>query len=268
MSDEIAAHNSVAWDLEVEHGNPATTPVADELIERARSGDLQISLTGNRLLPSAWLDGIRDANVLCLALGGGQQVPLLSAAGARVTALENSARQSLRDHEVATRHGLELSLQRGDFRDLRRFGRSSFARAFVGMGLQFVPDPEKVWSELARVLEPGGHLIAALVNPVQYIFDFEAYSTGVLSVAHALPYSDLESLDPEHRASAIGLDEPIEFGHTLEQLLGSLTEAGFAITGFLEDRKNGDLLASYMPTYFVLRADLRMSQPDLRPKAT
>ena len=47
------------------------------------------------------------------------------------------------------------------------------------------------------------------------------------------------------------------FSHTMEAQLGGLTKAGFAITGFYEDRRpeeEGNPICRYMPSYFVARA--------------
>ena len=53
---------------------------------------------------------------------------------------------------------------------------------------------------------------------------------------HSLPYSDLKSLSEEERARNTRIsNEPLTFGHTLEQQIGGQIAAGFVITGFYED---------------------------------
>ena len=51
---------------------------------------------------------LTSCRVLCLASGGGQQGPILSAAGANVTVFDASEKQLLQDWMVADRDGLEL----------------------------------------------------------------------------------------------------------------------------------------------------------------
>jgi 2-polyprenyl-3-methyl-5-hydroxy-6-metoxy-1,4-benzoquinol methylase len=58
------------------------------------------------------------ADVLCLASGGGQQGPLLAAAGASVTVLDASPRQLEQDRAVAARDGLVIRTVEGDMADL------------------------------------------------------------------------------------------------------------------------------------------------------
>ena len=85
---DIRDHNRRAWDREVETGNRWTQPVTPEEIARARAGDWQIGLTERKPVPADWLGDVRGRDVLCLASGGGQQGPILAAAGGRVTVLD------------------------------------------------------------------------------------------------------------------------------------------------------------------------------------
>jgi hypothetical protein len=51
--------------------------------------------------------------------------------------------------------------------------------------------------------------------------------------------------------------EPIEFSHTLDELIGGQLRAGFIITDFYDDShgiEENDLLSIYMQTFFATRA--------------
>lgn len=51
--------------------------------------------------------------------------------------------------------------------------------------------------------------------------------------------------------------EMFHFSHTMEAQLGGMTDAGFVITGFYEDRRtdeDGNPIRFYMPSDFVVRA--------------
>jgi hypothetical protein len=61
-------------------------------------------------------------------------------------------------------------------------------------------------------------------------------------------------LSQEERQSYIEEEEPLEFGHTLEDQIGGQCDAGFQITGFYEDYAPGEALARYMPTFIATRA--------------
>jgi 2-polyprenyl-3-methyl-5-hydroxy-6-metoxy-1,4-benzoquinol methylase len=91
---EIRTHNRQAWDKQVEWGtNQWTIPVGSEEIQAARRGEWAIFLTPIKTLPRDWLPDLHGKQVLCLASGGGQQGPILAAAGAQVTVLDNSPMQ-------------------------------------------------------------------------------------------------------------------------------------------------------------------------------
>ena len=80
-----------------------------EAIAQARAGDWSVVLIGYQPVPHGWFPAeLAGVEVLCLASGGGQQGPVLSAAGAAVTVLDNSPRQLGRDQEVADREGLTV----------------------------------------------------------------------------------------------------------------------------------------------------------------
>ena len=79
---DVTAFNKNAWNKEVEKGNEWTIPVSPEEIADARKGIFKILLTPTKPVPSTWFPPLKGCRVLCLASGGGQQGPLLAAAGA------------------------------------------------------------------------------------------------------------------------------------------------------------------------------------------
>jgi SAM-dependent methyltransferase len=253
----VVAHNREAWDREAGRNNPATIPVSVDQIAQAARGLTNFSLTGGRRVPPCWLADIAGSDVLCMALGGGQQVPLLAAAGAKVTSVENSPVQLERDRDVARAHGLELECVLADMQEQTLLEGRAFDRCFIGLGMQFIEDPRPVWANAARLLRSGGEVVAAVVNPVQYLFEWPEYADSQFRVVHSLPYSDLDSLTDRERIERFGEHDPIEFGHTFEQVFGGFCDAGFSIDGFFEDVSTTDPFAAHMATFFVIRGRRR-----------
>ena len=251
---DIREYNSAAWDREVGRGNEWTRAVGPEVIKDAREGRWEVLLTETKPVPREWFPELSGAEVLCLASGGGQQAPVLAAAGARVTTFDNSRKQLDQDRLVAGREGLELTTVEGDMADLSRFEDESFDLVFHPCSNLFVPDVRPVWREAFRVLRSGGVLLAGFVNPLIYLFDHRLEGRGVLQVRHSLPYSDLESLTKEECRELIQKGDPLEFGHTLADQLGGQTDAGFWITGFYEDRHRALPAAQFSATYIATRA--------------
>lgn len=255
---DVREHNRGAWDRAVERGNRWTVPVSAALIDSARQGQWGILLTPAKPVPQAWVPDVRGLDVLCLAAGGGQQGPILAAAGAQVTVLDNSPRQLAQDRLVAERHALPLLTVEGDMADLSMFSAGSFDLVVHPVANLFVPDVRPVWVEAFRVLRHGGVLLAGFSNPATYLFDYDlADRTGVLQVRYALPYSDLTSLPAEARQRYIATGAPLEFSHTLADQIGGQLDTGFLLAGFFEDAysaEENDLLTNYMPTFIATRA--------------
>lgn len=250
------AHNRAAWDKEVEKGNEWSRPVSTEAVERARAGDWSIVLIGHEPVDRSWLPAdLTGKDVLCLASGGGQQGPILAAAGARVTVFDNSPRQLGQDRMVAARDGLDLRTVLGDMSDLGAFGDAAFDVVFHPVSNLFVPDLAPVWRECFRVLRPGGALLAGFLNPDAYLFDHEALDErGELTVAHKLPYSDVTHYSAEERATKFGADAPLEYSHTLTDQIAGQLAAGFVLTGFAEAPHQSNASAQYLSNYFATLA--------------
>jgi SAM-dependent methyltransferase len=252
--EDILAYNRRAWNCQVGRGNRWTVPVGPEEVERARRGAWSIVLTPTKPVPAGWFPPLEGLEVLCLASGGGQQGPILAAAGANVTVLDNSPRQLDRDRLVADREGLPLTTVEGDMADLSAFPDGRFDLIVHPCSNAFVPDVKPVWREAFRVLRPGGTLLAGVTNPVAYLFDEAALERGELRVAYSIPYSDLTSLSEEERRRFAERDEPLAFGHTLDDQIGGQLAAGFAITGFYEDIDLDSILGRIIPSYIATRA--------------
>src|SRR5262249_8272349 len=229
------AHNRAAWDREVDSGNEWTRPVGSDVIARARAGDWSVVLIGCQAVPRGWFPaGLTSAAVLCLASGGGQQGPVLAAAGADVTVFDNSPRQLGRDEEVAAREGLTIRTVLGDMRDLGAFPDASFDVIVNPTSNVFCPELAPVWRESFRVLRPRRELTTGSLNPDIFIFDVAALDErGEFVVRHPLPFSSLD-LPADERARAYGDGGLIEYSHTMTEQIGGQLAAGFVLTHLVE----------------------------------
>ena len=260
---DILKHNSAAWDKYVEGGIEWSIPVDEASISAARQGNNSIWLTDKTPVPSDWFEGIPGRDALCLASGGGQQVPLLAAAGYNVTSYDNSPRQLAQDKFVAERDALNIHTMQGDMADLSVFEDASFDLVFHPISNLFAESVLPVWREAYRVLRPGGILMTGFINPIEFIFDrARIEETGELVVRYKLPYSDSESLSDGELRRLLEKGDALEFGHTLTDQIGGQCAAGFVITDFYEDRRlpsddpndHEFLLSQYTPVYIATRA--------------
>jgi SAM-dependent methyltransferase len=233
---DIVEHNRAAWNRESKGPSRWCQPVSSEEIQAAQKGKWGVILTPNKNVPSDWFGDVKGKKILCLASGGGQQAPVLAAAGASVVSFDNSDEQLAKDKLVAERDSLDLITVQGDMADLSAFDDDSFDLIFHPVANLFVEDVRPVWMECFRVLKWNGRLLSGFTNPMYYLFDHEeAEETGILQVKYALPFSDLKSISQEKRDMIIKEGWAYEFGHTLEELIGAQIESGFIICGLYED---------------------------------
>lgn len=254
-SIDPVTHNREAWDRLANSGEEWSVPVGPDVIARARAGAWSIALVGYEPVPRDWFPAnLAGARILCLASGGGQQGPILAAAGAEVTVFDNSPQQLARDEAVAARDGLSIKTALGDMRDLSAFDDSSFDVIVNPVSNLFAPDLAAIWAESFRTLRPGGTLMTGFMNPDVFIFDQAALDRDELVVRHSLPFSSLD-LSATEREREHG-DGPIVYSHSLSAQIGGQLEAGFMLTHLREAPYHGDdITARYFPAYIATRGE-------------
>ncbi|MBN3722592.1 class I SAM-dependent methyltransferase [Burkholderia sp. Ac-20379] len=251
----IFDHNRIAWDRQAASRCEWSQPVGPDVIAAARRGDWNIHLTPNAL-PPHWLADVRAQRILCLASAGGQQAPVLAAAGADVTVFDASALQLEQDEMVARRDGLTLKCVQGDMRDLSVFAEASFDVIVHPVSNQYVPDVRPVWRECFRVLRAGGgRLLSSFFNPVVFVADRspELSTQGLIRPRFSVPYSDVRDLTPAELARKQSSGDALIFGHSLSEQIGGQLEAGFVLKGFHEDKqpKPRFVIDNFLPTFLA-----------------
>jgi SAM-dependent methyltransferase len=251
---DILKHNRSAWNRQAEQQCEWSRPVSAETIAAARAGHWQARLTAGDI-PASWLGDVKGKKILCLAAAGGQQAPVLAAAGAEVTVFDLSDQQLAMDRMVAEREKLPLTIVQGDMCDLSEFGDASFDIVFHPISNLYVPDIRPVWRECYRVLQPGGKLLASFYNPVVFVAERsqEDIAQGVIRPRHTLPYSEWDQLSEAERAGKHEKGEAFVFGHSLSDQIAGQLAAGFVLTGFQEDMAPAErfLIDRYLPTFIA-----------------
>jgi ubiquinone/menaquinone biosynthesis C-methylase UbiE len=221
----ITDYNRQAWDQQVTDLNRWTVPVDDYTIQKARKGQWEIVLTPLKAVPGTWFCKT-GTEVLCLASGGGQQGPVLAAAGYHVTVFDISAKQLGQDRMMSEKHNLGIKTLQGDMADMSVFNANTFDMIVNPCSLGFVPDVLPVFREVARVLKPGGIFMTGFTNPVYYLFDVKLVEQGIFKLKYSQPYGDIFSLDKKELSMFTEKNEPLVFGHSLEAYLNGQLQAG------------------------------------------
>ena len=131
-------------------------PISHEDFESALGGEWDVYLTPTKRVPHEWFGDLRGKRVLGLASGGGQQIPIFSALGAKCTLLDYSEQQCESDRMVAEREGYEVEIIRADMTKPLPFEDGSFDLIFHPVSNCYVREVEPIFRECYRVLKKGG----------------------------------------------------------------------------------------------------------------
>jgi SAM-dependent methyltransferase len=215
---------------------------------RAKAGEWSVVLTPTIPVPRRWFGDLKGKRVLGLASGGGQQIPIFSAAGALCTVMDYSDRQLESERMVARREGYEIEIVKADMTKVFPFADGSFDLIFHPVSNCYVKDVLHVWRECSRVLRQGGALLAGLDNGINFLFDEDE-----TKIAHSLPFDPLS--DPDLYRESIEGDWGIQFSHSIEEQIGGQLMAGFRLTDIFQDYNSAGILKDRgVPTFFATRA--------------
>lgn len=240
--------NAAAIERWIEAGWEWGKPVSHEDYIKAKGGDWSVLLTPTKPVPKKWFGKLCGKHVLGLASGGGQQMPIFTAAGAKCTVFDYTPKQLESEKFVAKREGYEIEIVRGDMSKPLPFADESFDLIFFPVSNCYIEKAKPVFAECFRVLKKGGVLLSGLDNGINYIADDDEKE-----IINSLPFNPLN--DPEQMKQLSKSDDGIQFSHTAEEQLGGQLEAGFTLTDILEDTNGeGRLHELNIPTFWITRA--------------
>ena len=223
-------------------------PISHEAYERAAQGNWELVLTPLKPVPKRWFGDLKGKKVLGLASGGGQQMPILTAAGAVCTVLDYSEKQLESERLVARREGYDISVIRADMTEPLPFADETFDLIVHPVSNCYVQAVKPIFRECFRVLKRGGALLGGYDNGVNFLVDEQEKE-----IVFSLPFDPLSN--PAQRAYLEKNGDGMQFSHTLEEQLGGQLEAGFQITDLFEDRNSaGRLHEMNIPSFFAVRA--------------
>jgi SAM-dependent methyltransferase len=248
MNKKYTEINSKVIDKWVEEGWEWGQKISHELFERAKNNDWFVLLTPTKPVPKDWFCDMKGAEILGLAAGGGQQMPIFTALGAKCTVLDYSDMQLLKEKEVAERENYEITLVKADMTDPLPFEDESFDLIFHPVSNCYIEDVFPVWKECYRVLKKGGILLSGLDNGINYIFDDEEKM-----LVRKLPFNPLK--DKQLYEESVKNNWGIQFSHTIEEQIGGQLKAGFILTDIYQDTNGTGRLHEFnVPTFYATRA--------------
>lgn len=217
-------HNRATWDRLAKQGHRFARPASKEELAKPLETVDGIGWLG---------ESLRGQRILCLAAGGGRQGPLYAAAGGEVTVVDISPRQLELDRQVAAEHNLQLRTVEASMDAMPMFGYATFDLVIHPVSTCYVPNIQRVYAEVARVLRDGGLYVSQHKSPTSLQVDIRPATEGY--VIRDTYYRNEQPVSPVNDPSS-RLREPgaIEYLHRWEQLLGLMCRAGFVIEDLVE----------------------------------
>jgi ubiquinone/menaquinone biosynthesis C-methylase UbiE len=243
--------NSKTWDCWAENGCEWSLPISHEEYKTVKSGEWGVYLTPCVIVPHQWFGALKDKQLLGLASGGGQQMPVFSALGANCTIFDYSDHQLEAEKMVSDREGYNINIIKGDMTKPLPFENETFDIIFHPVSNCYIEDILPVWNECYRVLKKGGILLTGFSNGIDFLFEDDS----PLTVVNKLPFNPLK-MNKDKYDRMVKNYEGIQFSHSMEDQLGGQLKAGFILTDLYEDRdrEGGAAIREYAPQYMATRA--------------
>ena len=146
-------------------------PIDRQTYLQAQNGQWSVLLTPTKTVPREWFGDLKGKKILGLASGGGQQMPIFTAAGAECTVLDYSEKQLESERAVAERENYRIDIVRADMSKPLPFADAAFDIIFHPVSNCYIEKVEPVFKECFRVLKKGGILLCGLDIGMNYIVD-------------------------------------------------------------------------------------------------
>lgn len=216
----------------VEQGWEWGTEISHETYMKALEGDWSVVLTPTKPVPREWFGPLKGKKVLGLTSAGGQQMPILTAAGAICTVFDISDGMLAKDRLVAERENYSIEIVKGDITERLPFENDSFDLIFYPVSNCYYLGMDHVFSECYRILKKGGRLLSGLSMEINYAVD-----ESEERLVERLPFNPLE----DHRLmeDLDKTDSGVQFSHSIEENIGEQLKAGFILKDIFQDT-NGE----------------------------
>ena len=246
--------NTAAWEKWAKEGFEWTIPISHDEFLNAKEGNWDVTLATDRKVPHEWFPPMNGCDVLGLASGGAQQIPIFSALGANCTVLDICQSQLNKEIMVANREGYTVNTICKDMSSGLPFDDNSFDMIFHPASNTYVPKIDFIWTECYRVLRPGGVLLCGLDYGINFLF-YESTDYPP-RITHKLPFSPFLDFSTSEIEEMIQHDDCVQFSHSIEEQIGGQLQAGFLLTALIEDRnKPGHgTVRDFISQYLLTRA--------------
>lgn len=248
MKEKYTDFNALTIDKWVEEGWEWGIPITHDQFEKAKQGMWDVLLTPTKPMPKNWFpNSLKNLKILGLASGGGQQMPIFAALGAKCTVLDYSKKQIESEIMVAKKEGYKIETILYDMTNPLPFSDNEFDIIFHPVSNCYIEKVEPLFKECFRVLKTKGILVCGLDNGINYLTDDE------ITIKNRLPFNPL--LDKAQMEELRKGNDGIQFSHTMEEQIGGQLKAGFMLVDLYEDiNGEGRLHDLNIPCFIATKA--------------
>jgi SAM-dependent methyltransferase len=170
------------------------------------------------------LGNLENKRVLELGSGGGPNAVAMAKQGARVIAVDDSEEQVGHARRLVEREETKVELRHGDLADLAFVRADTIDVAVSVYALGAVPDLDRVFRQVHRVLRPEAPLVISMPHPAFRIVD--AFGNPPILRRSYFDHTPV----PWVVGAETGTDHPL----TISDLFTSLSRANFRVDTVLE----------------------------------
>ncbi|WP_242257675.1 class I SAM-dependent methyltransferase [Streptococcus thoraltensis] len=240
--------NKETIDKWVEEGWEWAKSVSHEEYIDAKNGNWNVLLTPTVPVPHEWIGNINNKRILGLASGGGQQMPIFNALGAKCSVIDYSSKQIESEYKVAKREGYTIEAIEGDMSQKLPFNDEIFDIVFHPVSNCYVEDVQHIFNEAYRVLKKGGIFLAGLNNEINYIVD-----QNEKEIVWKMPFNPLQ--DEKAKEFMVKENAGMQFSHDMTEQIGGQLKAGFTLVDIYEDTNGfGRLHELNIKTYIATKS--------------
>ena len=143
--------NAITIDSWCDSGWEWGKAITHEEYVNAKNGNWNVLLTPTKYVPQEWFGELKGKKLLGLASGGGQQIPIFSALGARCTVLDYSTSQCNSERLIADQEGYEVNIVQADMSKTLPFDDETFDIIFHPVSNCYVEEVKPIFKECYRV---------------------------------------------------------------------------------------------------------------------
>ncbi len=219
----MPSDTAATWNRLLEGGRGGVLPGVDSVVYGPDIGtEAEIRLLGN----------LAGKRVLELGCGGGQNVVAMAKQGAHAIGLDFSAEQLAAARRLADREEVRVEFHKGDLAELVFLRAESIDLAFSAYALGLVPDLNRVFRQVHRVLKQGAPLVFSMPHPVAHLIDDDDPEQPLLI---RRSYFDRTSVNYDWEGLPLSAHH-----HTVSDIFTGLSRANFSVDIVLEPEPTAD----------------------------